>query len=117
MKRPDPQQIELPILATLVSTGPGQYTLRPRLPDTAGETWISSRQAKTISGQSFSTLYRLGEVGVLKSRRPTPTKWEFELGRLQEYLTQIRDPEYWHQNPQAAAALVAARRGTPPEQE
>lgn len=104
------EQFELPIMAALVPKGDGSYTLRPKLPDTHGETWIRTKEARRISGQSDSTLYRWAEVGLLKFRRPTPTKWEFELGSLQSLLTAIRDPEFWTQRTKQAQDMREARR-------
>lgn len=104
------EQFELPIMASLVPKGDGSYTLRPRLPDTQGETWIRTKDAVRLSGQSDSTLYRWAEVGLITFRRPTPTKWEFELGSLQKLLQDIRDPEFWTTRAKEAQALRESRR-------
>ncbi len=52
---------EVPMMAQLLPRGDGTFTLKPRLPDAHGESWIPTREAKRISGQSDSTLYRWSE--------------------------------------------------------
>jgi hypothetical protein len=104
------EQFELPIMGTFQARGDGTFTMRPRLPDSHGETWIKTRDALRLSGQSASTLYRWAEVGLLTFRRPTPTKWEFELGSLQRLLHDIRDPEFWTRRAKEAQSLRESRR-------
>lgn len=103
-------EIQVPVMAQLQPRGDGSFTLRPRLPDAHGETWIKTTEAVRVSGQSDSTLYRWAEVGLVKIRRPTPTKWEWELGSLTRHLEAIKDPEFWERHRQAGEFLKTCRR-------
>lgn len=101
---------EVPMMAQLLPRGDGTFTLKPRLPDAHGESWIPTREAKRISGQSDSTLYRWSEAGLIQARRPTATKWEFELRSLLAHMEAIKDPEFWERHRQAGEFLKSCRR-------
>jgi hypothetical protein len=102
------QQIHL--MGELIPRGDGTYTLKPALPDSRGKTWIDTADAVKLSGQSPSTLYRWAEVGLVVFRRPTPVKWEFELGSLQAMLKKIEVPEFWTNRQKEARAMRESRR-------
>ena len=105
----EPRQ-RIHLMGELIPRGDGSYVLKPALPDGHGQTWINTADAVKLSGQSDSTLYRWAEVGLVKFRRPTSTKYEWELGSLREMLRKIEDPEFWPNHQKEARAMRESRR-------
>lgn len=91
----DGRQLELPILAQLMPRGDGSYILRPKLPDSSGETWMTARAAARILQVSPKTIYRLADAGHIRSRKPSPHLIQIELASLNDYKRRIEEPDFW----------------------
>lgn len=112
---PTPQSHpELPglILARLIPTGGDTYRLVPEKTQTSvsGETWVQAKKAAEILGLPWSpgggceSLRRLrcSEIvkgpdrrSVIRFRKITPFRYEYEVGSLMEHKKNAEVPGYW----------------------
>ena len=97
--RPTPAQLSLPMLGELTPRGDGSYVLRPRIPDGAGETWLSPKDAARLLGftgsDPRSSVYRLCNEGRLRHRRPSRGKIQVSLTSIKEHLEACEEPDFW----------------------
>ena len=87
---------QLVMFADMVSTGGDNYKLVPSKPLPEE---ITPKQAMKVIGGGISrqSVYRLVELGILVSRRPTPGKILITLESATRHREKCKDPEYWEQ--------------------
>jgi hypothetical protein len=92
---PSLQRIMLPILAELIARGDGTFVLKPRVPDSDLDTWISVKEAVRVIGSiERRTGYRLLD-GYLVYRRVSKRKIVVSLRSAMAYKHATQDPEFW----------------------
>ena len=91
----DQGQIFLPLMAELLPLGDGTYRLKPVIPDSGMDTWITVAKAASIIGIGKTSAYELLDTGFLVHKRPLKWKILVSLQSVEAYKAAIADPEFW----------------------
>ena len=85
----------LPLLADLISRGDGTFILRPRLPDSDLDTWITVKDAARILGDIDRRTIYLWLGRFLVYIRPLPRKPKVSLKSVRLLKRAMQDPDFW----------------------
>jgi excisionase family DNA binding protein len=94
---PSPAPLRLPVLAELIARGDGTYVLKPRVPETELETWLTVPEAAQVIGHvGRKTIYRWLEEGYLVYRRVLRSRLLVSLESARAMRHATLDPEFWY---------------------
>lgn len=110
--KPAEPEIILPLIARIISRGDGTFILKPTLPDSTTETWLTVKEAAAVLGRSVARSQVYQFVGVyLIYRKPTPGKIEVALSSALALRKATHDPEFWSSRERKQAIQKAVEQG------